>query len=338
MITLSDGAKTTQALQQWASRSHFPTDLSSADLRGFSRELRMRSVFSARLTNARVLSRMDDLLTRGINGELNRSQFVAEMLKEVQSTGYRRDLGFLEDMADVPAAEQGSIQDFSSESRWKLIWDTNISMTFNFARVNAGNGDHARYWYPAWELARLAWRRVPRGTPESHSAGWQRRWLDAGASVNWEGVHQAHPAESGQSMESMPSVTRMIALKDSPIWQALGDGAGGYEDTLGNPYPPFAFNSGMAIRGIGREECISMGLLGTPEPVECKLSPDMQEIKDAMDTVAESLREHARLAKEDMIARYVRTPKQIEEARDAHQRFLDSLVADLPEEKGGAAA
>jgi len=57
----------------------------------------------------------------------------------------------------------------------------------------------------------------------------------------------------------------MIALKDSPIWQALGDGAGGYRDTLGNPYPPFAFSSGMAWRGVRRERCIEMGLIGENE-------------------------------------------------------------------------
>jgi hypothetical protein len=46
----------------------------------------------------------------------------------------------------------------------------------------------------------------------------------------------------------------MCALKTSPIWQALADGAGGFEDTLGSPYPPFAFGSGMAWVNVRRSE------------------------------------------------------------------------------------
>ena len=53
----------------------------------------------------------------------------------------------------------------------------------------------------------------------------------------------------------------LVALKNSPIWQALGDGVGGYNDTLGNPYPPFAFDSGMAWVGVDRSECIKLGLV-----------------------------------------------------------------------------
>ena len=57
----------------------------------------------------------------------------------------------------------------------------------------------------------------------------------------------------------------MVALKSSGIWEALGDGAGGYDDTLGNPYPPFAFNSGMWTQDVSRADCESLGLLGSTE-------------------------------------------------------------------------
>ena len=53
----------------------------------------------------------------------------------------------------------------------------------------------------------------------------------------------------------------MVALKSSPIWQALGDGAGGFRDTLGNPYPPFAFGSSYAWVHVDRLEARELGLL-----------------------------------------------------------------------------
>ncbi len=54
---------------------------------------------------------------------------------------------------------------------------------------------------------------------------------------------------------------RMVARKDSPIWQALGDGAGGFDDTLGTPYPPFAFGSGMGVEDVDRDTAMSLGLI-----------------------------------------------------------------------------
>ena len=76
---------------------------------------------------------------------------------------------------------------------------------------------------------------------------------------------------------------RFIALKTSPIWQALGDGAGGFRDTLGNPYPPFAYSSGMAWVAVDRETCERLGLSG-PEPEtvpSASLSPAEKDIADA---------------------------------------------------------
>ena len=59
-------------------------------------------------------------------------------------------------------------------------------------------------------------------------------------------------------------------------------GAGGYRDTLGNPFPPFAFGSGLAWADISRDEAIKLGLVpgdakaGTPS-----LSPSEADMADA---------------------------------------------------------
>ena len=111
-------------------------------------------------------------------------------------------------------------------------------MAASAADVNAQN-EATVYTVPAWELKRFGQRRVPRD--------WQQRWKAAGDATGWVGAIRDSDV--------------MVALKNSPIWQALGDGVGGYNDTLGNPYPPFAFDSGMAWVGVDRSECIKLGLV-----------------------------------------------------------------------------
>lgn len=123
-------------------------------------------------------------------------------------------------------------------------------MATSAANVNAQD-ESTVYVVPAWELLRFGQRRAPRD--------WQARWKSAGDSIGWVGA--------------LRDFGRMVALKDSPIWQALGDGAGGYKDTLGNPYPPFAISSGMSWVGVERRDCIKMGLIspdyhpGVPQKV-----------------------------------------------------------------------
>ena len=103
--------------------------------------------------------------------------------------------------------------------------------------------------YPALEHARRYERDVPRGFRLGKGGAllaepdqdWPSRWEAAGGTLTDDG--------------------RMVALKSDPIWQALGDGEGGYDDTLGNDFPPFAFNSGYGVYEIQRDEAIELGLM-----------------------------------------------------------------------------
>jgi hypothetical protein len=114
--------------------------------------------------------------------------------------------------------------------------------------------------YPAWELLRFEPRRVPRlwagdeGTEDKTlGAGFESRWMFA-----------AQAANDPDAARMLEDEERMIALKSSGIWQQLGE----FDDGLGNPYPPFAFNSGMWTQDVSRAECERLGLLDPGEPVE----------------------------------------------------------------------
>ncbi len=79
----------------------------------------------------------------------------------------------------------------------------------------------------------------------------------------------------------------MIALKNDPIWSRLGS-SDLFEDGLDNPYPPFAFNSGMGVRDVARDEAEQLGLLEPNQEVfprdlsfnqELQASPDVRDDK-----------------------------------------------------------
>lgn len=277
VIDFNNDPNVTDALLHWRERKVFTTDMGSLDLRRLSRELHLRSITSARTTNAEYLNEVAQVVDDMLSGKINMATGRLRLMRSLKQLGYDPAVGFPQDMANIPPAERGSLQDLSSERRIDLMLETNMRVAANYGRVVAGNTEAARYAYPAWELVRLYSRKVPRGTPDSHSVGWQRRWQDA---------------EEKAQGSRLNAKGRMIALKDSPIWIALGEGAGGYEDTLGNPFPPFAFNSGMAFRAVPRVECIALGLIEpdeTPGEMEAHLAPGEDEFDREMSNLAPDL-------------------------------------------------
>lgn len=227
-----------------------PTALGSDEIRtSIAADILRQSVFSARMENARYLAQVRAVCAQVAGGGMN----VADARMVLKRT--------LRNMGHDTANARG-ITDPASRRRLDLIVKTRSAMASNAAAVNAQD-EYSVYAEPAWELIRFGQRRVPRD--------WPQRWKAAGDSVGWEGASRDYG--------------RMVALKASPIWQALGDGAGGYRDTLGNPYPPFAFSSGMSWLGVDRGECLKMGLVAQyeqpPVPEKVGMAPTEDEISEA---------------------------------------------------------
>lgn len=273
----SEDPVVTDALKSWRKREVFETDLGSAELRGFSQQLRNRSLFSARTTNAEYLKEVAHVVDEILSGNIGMTEGRIRLMRKLKELGYDPMVGFPQDMANIPPAERGSLQDLSSERRIDLLLETNVRMAQGYAQEVAGNGEYVRYAYPAYELVRLYKRVIERGSPESKSPGWESRWEDAGDEVNWEGALREP----------------MMALKDSPIWQALGDGAGGYTDTLLNPFPPYAFRSGKGRKAVSRERAIGFDLIGAdekPAASTATLTPGQEEVKRILDGMPADLR------------------------------------------------
>lgn len=200
-----------------------------------------------------------DVSGRILDDVLNGIKTTVESLIKPQIDERGVEVGF------NPATARNAIEDVLKANSLQGIMDSDkIDFALTTARdVAQGAGTFAKEAldpdvveaYPAWELVRIYDRDVPRGFRRGPKGtlipvpgdDWESRWQAAG----------------GELING-----RMVALKNDPIWQALGDGVGGYTDTLGNPFPPFAFNSGYDVNNIGRVECVELGLLDPGESGE----------------------------------------------------------------------
>ena len=223
-----------------------PTHLDSAGLRErWAAEIRRRAFFSARMASMGYIRTLQRVCAAYAEGRINAADARMRLRGVLDALG----------LSDG----SGGLTDHGSDRRLGLILDTQRQMAATVARLELQTPEVLAQW-PAWRLTRFVGRRVPRDD-------WPRRWRAAGEAVGWQGA----------------SRTRMVALKASPIWKALGDGVGGFKDTLGNPYPPFAYGSGMDWEDVGAEEAQRLGLpTASAAPQKASLDPADREILEAM--------------------------------------------------------
>lgn len=226
-----------------------PTTLGSEEIRGgIAADILRRSVLSARMASATYLAQVRDVCARVLAGEINQATAVKELMDTLTAMGHSPQ-------------DPGGLTNPASLRRLNLIVDTQTQMAASVARIDSQD-EGIVYDFPAWELVRFVTRQKPR-------QDWVRRWRAAGDYCGWQGALQ----------------NRFIALKNSPIWAALGRGAGGFRDTLGNPYPPFAFSSGLDWLDVSREECKKLGLpvASAANPPRAELSPGERDILEAIE-------------------------------------------------------
>ena len=236
-----------------------PTSLGSAEIRErYAREILQRSVFSARMENARYLAKIREVATELSAGRINATKAREALLNVLSQIGYDT------------TEDDGKVSNPVSQRRLDLILETQRQMAASFARLSLETEDTLDM-YPAWELTRA-------DAPAKPREDWPARWNAAGESVNWEGARKGIYYGSGVGIG-------FVALKSSPIWAALGSGVGGFRDAIGNPYPPFAFGSYMDWVDVDRETAEQLGLIKKGETAKPgakpTISPDDQELIEA---------------------------------------------------------
>lgn len=224
-----------------------PTNMSSAELRELSQQVKQTSLFSARtnleiylqkikemvqsLLQPRRVERDGKLVTEGHN--LATARY--ELQKTLDALDYKPD----------PKLE-GTIQDLRSDARVDLVVKTNVQIARGYGYYRQGMDEDALDMFPAWEFFRAEEREKERD--------WAFRWRLAGE-LTGDAI--------GKGWTMTPS-GQMIALKTHKIWDLIGSSEL-FKDALDNPYPPFAFQSGMNVREVDRDTAEALKLLGVNE-------------------------------------------------------------------------
>jgi hypothetical protein len=232
-------------------RDLLPTTLGSREVReAIAADIRARSVFSARVGNADVLSEIKRQVDALAAGETNLASARLALRDVLKAVGYTPEGGFPEDMGDVPPAKEGGLQDISSTRRLEFILNTQTALVRGRGQQMRGMQPARLRQFPAWELDRYFEKAEPRWWGGKHlgtapvkekRVDPRPRWIIAGG----------QPTEDG----------RLIALKGDPIWGELGS-SGNFDDALDVDFPPFAFNSGMRWIEVSRGECLALGIKG----------------------------------------------------------------------------
>lgn len=227
-------------------KTPLPMPWGSDEIRArYAAQIRERAFFSARTIQMDYVRRLQEVCAEYAAGRINAADARTGLQAVLDELG----------LSD----RTGALTDLGSARRLNLILRTQRQMAASAARLAEQTPDVLDAW-PAWRLTRMGTRAVPRDD-------WPARWHAAGERVGWRGAHRS----------------QMVALKSSPIWQALGDGAGGFRDAIGNPYPPFAFGSGLDWMDVSREEALRLGLEPDGQaPQQANLAPSDIEIAEAV--------------------------------------------------------
>jgi hypothetical protein len=252
-----------EALDRLRARSTLPTALSTREIRQrIEAGIRRASLYSARTVLVPYLEQIRTVVETILNPQpgVRVGESGALITEGMNLADARLELGrLLQRLGYQPDPDKrGTIEDLSSDRRLELVVRTNVEISQGYGQWLQGQDQDILDSYPAQEFYRIAKGRTSRD--------WPRRWRVAAAAVG-----------DSDAIRILEESGKMIARKDSPIWQALGDGVGlsdqDASDAIGNPYPPFAFNSQMWTRDVDRDRAIELGLVRENE----QLQPQWQD-------------------------------------------------------------
>ena len=257
------------ALKHLRSLDLLATELSSDQLRRLPRAVTEKSLFSARTNILAYVGDIKNELNEYLTGDSNLATATLHLQQALDGYGYK------------PAPEEeGTIKDLRSDGRIKLVLQTNFRQSTNFMKQQAGNEPDALEQFPAWELVRIYPREIPRGEKrgpkgtlvEVPGDDWPSRFREA-----------ATAAGDDDALRVLEETGRMIARKDSDLWEELGS-PDNFDDAIGTDYPPFAFNSGYGWMPVKRSECVELGLVDEDEqisPAGSEFAAELQRDADS---------------------------------------------------------
>lgn len=255
-----------EGIRRLAARKVLPTTLGTEDLRRLGGDVKRWGIFSAKIANAEALQEINDVVTEVVRGITPKDEETFTVTQRDGTTYEKRKKPLQLSIPDAKLklrdkfrelgvtvenpAKIGTIEDPESDARLQLIVSTQEELAQGYGRFIANQDPDLLDLWPCQELVRIS--------PSLVQRDWNERWARCGGKL-FEG--------------------RMIALKNADIWDRLGD-SNTFPDALGNPYPPFAFNSGMDVEDVSRTEAEQLGVIEkftpAPQPRERALIEDVK--------------------------------------------------------------
>ena len=215
--------------------------LSSKQWAAMPTQIRERAYFTSNVESMKFLNRSQKMIKDYLSGaremvttpdgrrvsalkKTSRADFVYEMQKLAKQTGMGNVLPPGEDMSRDMITRT---KDIASETRLKLIFDTQTQQAQSYGYYKQGQDPAILDAYPAQRFIRAEQRKVPRP------------------------LHKKNRNEVRRK-------------DDMEFWLRMNDQSSG---GFGVPFGPWGFNSGMDVEDVRRDKAIQMGLIAKNEQV-----------------------------------------------------------------------
>lgn len=264
-----------EALDAHEVRTLVPTSGRTRELQQLSGAIKRRALFTATVTLAEPLQKIGESVQAMLTGTTDQATMRLGIKQLWEQLGYKPD-----------PEKIGTLQDLAATARVNLQLETLVDTAHGYGWELQGQDPDVLDEFPAQELIRDF---APKES--GNERDWAARWAKAGGDF-FGG--------------------RMIALKNDPVWSRLGD-PGLFDDGLGNPYPPFAFNSGMGVRDVDRDEAEQLGLIAPNQevfPRKLDFNAELQASPDVRDKQLRSMMEATGLGMFDLDGVFVFKPEE----------------------------
>ena len=259
----SEEEKFSQAFQSFGRRVNLPAELTSEEWTSVPREIRERSFFLSRVTDAEILQRFRE----GVEDVIAGRKGVDTVDKELEF--------FLRHRGYVPTpGEQGGLKDLSSGIRIATVLNTNLDMARGHAQWV--RKQTAIRFFPIQLLLRVAPREERRDLPRI----WREAMERLGTATKAVQIVERDPLADDPLDEFL-----CYAPLNDPIWTEIS--------AFAQPYPPFDWGSGVGVESEPASRAEELGIELGPEDFEpqfrsmnegLEATPDVQDpvLKEAL--------------------------------------------------------
>jgi hypothetical protein len=306
-----------EALEFFTEKEQLPSDWDSATWAAQEPDFRNRAFFSARVSNGRLLDRLQTLifdfvaqvrddvtLPDGTQTTVLRVGDRSDFVKQMREFMIEEGIATADEFAGV---NQNDLKDIRSMARLNLIFDTNVRQAYSFGQWKQGMTPAARRAFPAARLVREREVKSPRPRHQQNMGEVRLK-----SDIQWWSNFINDPAIGGFGVP----------------WGPYGYGSGAVqEDVSRREAADLGLrDDGAAIPEYGINEALAASTKGMDPSVKSELLKELRSRRAPRDPV-EAAREAAARARRRALERGLENAQRTGEGNrvEEYQRALDAM-------------